>query len=92
MAESEKFQYESLQDPDSIREFLKSIMEGIAAGKIVLSSNGDEIVLEPASLLRFEVKAKKRGDESRLSMKISWQNSDTKSDAADDPLRISTDT
>lgn len=73
MAHNEKFNYESIQDSDTIRDYIQSIITGIENGKIVLSQNGDEVVLNPGNLLKFEIKAKKKGDTNKLSIKISWR-------------------
>lgn len=74
MAQNKKFVYESIQDSQSIRDYIQSLMDGIEKGQIRLVSNGDEIVLNPGSLLNFEVKAKKKGEENKLSLCITWKN------------------
>mgnify|MGYP000628051185 CR=1 FL=1 len=72
MAE-EKFVFDSLQDSDTIKQFLESLTEGFEKGNITLTSNGDEIYLRPEGMLNFMVKAKKKGNENKLSIKISWK-------------------
>ncbi len=69
------FNFESFQDADSIQDFLESLMEGMAAGRITLSSGDETIELAPAELLHFQVKAGKKRDESRISLRISWKDS-----------------
>jgi len=74
MAGDQKFEFDSLQDPESIKTFLQSLMDGFDNGRIVLSSGADEIVLHPNRLLRFSVKAKRKDDsKNQLSIKISWK-------------------
>jgi amphi-Trp domain-containing protein len=73
MAE-EKFVFDSLQDNVTIKDFLNSLTEGFEKGSITLSTNGDEIVLNPQGLLNFTVKAKKKGLENRLSVKVTWKD------------------
>ena len=75
MASEEKFTFESMQDQETIRSFLVSLIDGIEKKRIVLSTNGNEIELLPASLLYLQVSAKKKKDESKLSVKIQWKNS-----------------
>lgn len=69
----EKFLFDSLQDSETIGDFLGSLTEGFRKGSISLATNGDEIVLKPEGLLSFTVKAKKKGTENKLSIKINWK-------------------
>ncbi|EGB16132.1 hypothetical protein DND132_2929 [Pseudodesulfovibrio mercurii] len=73
MAE-EKFVFDSLQDCGSIKEFLESLIEGFEKHSIDLSTNGNEIHLEPQGLLNFTVKARKKGTENKISIKVSWKD------------------
>ncbi|MGD9251216.1 MAG: amphi-Trp domain-containing protein [Desulfobacterales bacterium] len=67
------FDYESYQDLDTIQNFLNSLNQGFAKQRIVLNSGDDTIELEPKNLLKFSVRAKKREDKTKLSIKISWK-------------------
>ena len=71
----EKFTFESLQDTETIRDFLAALIEGFEKGRIVLESDDDEIVLTPKGLLSFTVKARKKEDRYKLSVKVSWKES-----------------
>ncbi|WP_027721117.1 amphi-Trp domain-containing protein [Maridesulfovibrio zosterae] len=75
MSIDQKFVFESLQDSETIRQFLKSLVDGFDTGKISLSTNGDEIELTPKGLLNFSVKAKKKETDNKISIKISWKES-----------------
>jgi amphi-Trp domain-containing protein len=74
MAAEEKFVFESLQDTNSIKDFLKSLTEGIEKGKVTLSTNGDEIELYPSGLLQFSVKVKRKGSDNKMNIKIAWKD------------------
>jgi amphi-Trp domain-containing protein len=74
MAE-EKFVFDSLQDCETIKNFLEALIEGFEKHSIDLSTNGNEIHLEPQGLLNFTVKAKKKGTENKLSIKVTWKES-----------------
>ena len=76
MSVDQKFVFESLQDSETIRQFLASLVDGFDTGKISLSTNGDEIELSPKGLLNFSVKAKKKEADSKISIKISWKESE----------------
>lgn len=88
MAE-EKFVFDSLQDSETIKDFLASLTDGFDKKCITLATNGDEIVLTPSGLLNFTVKAKKKGHESKLSIKVSWKDSSADSACDDASLKVS---
>ncbi|WP_319778521.1 amphi-Trp domain-containing protein [Maridesulfovibrio sp.] len=76
MASEKKFVFESLQDAESIRTFLQSLVDGFESGTINLSTNGDEIELHPEGLLNFTVKAKRKESGNKINIKIGWKDSD----------------
>jgi amphi-Trp domain-containing protein len=86
MAEYGSFDYESYQDLETIQKFLGSLNNGFANERIVLSSGDDTIELHPKNLLKFSVRAKKKEDKTKLSIKISWKEGRIK--AAKTPLEI----
>jgi amphi-Trp domain-containing protein len=73
MSDDSRFEYASMQDVQSIRKFLQTLNQGFENGKIVLSSDKDEVVLRPQYLLKFAIKAKKKGNKCKLSLKMSWK-------------------
>ena len=73
MSDDSRFEYDSIQDVQSIRKFLQTLNKGFENGKIVLSSDKDEVVLRPQNLLKFAIKAKKKGNKCKLSLKMSWK-------------------
>jgi amphi-Trp domain-containing protein len=73
MTEYGNFEYESYQDLETIQKFLTSLNQGFAKERIVLSSGDDTIKLEPKNLLKFSVRAKKKEDKTKLSIKIAWK-------------------
>ena len=90
MAFDEKFEFESLQDSQTIKDFLESLIQGIENKKIQLSTNGDEILLQPNSMLKFQVKARRKKDTSKLVLKISWKNSQKGESLDKEPIVINT--
>ncbi len=68
---------------------MQSLLDGIQEGRIRLNSNGDEIVLEPSTLFKFTVKARKKGDTTKLSVKISWSDTKKVNVTPDSGLEIS---
>jgi amphi-Trp domain-containing protein len=88
MAQDEKFEFESIQDTQTIKDYLQSLIDGIDKGKVLLSSDGNDLELNPGSLLKFEVKAKKKGDSTKLTLKLSWRQPDAE-EAENDDMSIS---
>lgn len=82
MSIEQKFVFDSLQDSESIRQFLTALVEGFDAGKINLSTNGDEIELHPKGLLNFSVKAKRKSGANKIAIKIAWKDSGQGEDPA----------
>jgi amphi-Trp domain-containing protein len=85
----EKFVFDSLQDSETIKSFLTSLTEGFEKGTITLSTNGDAIELKPDGLLNFVVKARKKGSENKLSIKVEWKDAAKGKKDADDTLQVS---
>lgn len=83
-----KFEFDSVQDPGSIQDFLLALTEGFAKGRIVLRSEAEEIILLPAPLLGFSVKAKRKAGESKINIKIVWKDSRKEISAGDKSLSV----
>ncbi|MCU7844839.1 MAG: amphi-Trp domain-containing protein [Candidatus Thiodiazotropha sp. (ex Monitilora ramsayi)] len=67
------FRHESLQDRESIQAILKAITQGVAKGKLTLSDEEDEMVLNPDGLLQLKVTATQDTDRHRINLRITWQ-------------------
>ena len=80
MSTEKKFSFESLQDSTSIRKFLEALTQGIEKGTIHLSSNEGSIDMIPNGLLNFSVKAKKKGHENKIALKIVWNDKKIRTD------------
>lgn len=87
MAE-EKFYFDSLQDCQSITDFLQSLTEGFGKGELTLRSNGDAITMCPRGLLGFTVKAKRKRGASKLDIRITWKDRDDDETCDTMPLRV----
>lgn len=74
MSENKKFEFESYQDPASIREQLSSILDGMEKGRILLATEGQEILLTPGPLLKVSIKAKRKDGENRMTLRITWKD------------------
>ncbi len=76
MAKNEEFEHESIQDNESVGAYLESLIDGFKKGKIVLSVDSQKIELRPNNLLHFDLNARKKGSKSKLTIKLSWRDSD----------------
>ena len=72
MLYEEKFIMESLEDPKHVTDYLRSVIEGIETGRIVLKAEDKEMVLYPSSLVKFGIKGKRSAHKGKLSIKLSW--------------------
>ncbi|MBF0508988.1 MAG: amphi-Trp domain-containing protein [Deltaproteobacteria bacterium] len=88
MSQNEKFEYESIQDNASVRNFIQSLLDGIEQGRIILQSNEDEIIMHPNNLLKLSVKARKKDDQGRLNIKVSWKESKSPVITTPNSLRV----
>jgi len=83
-----EFRHESLQDCESIVKYLKALMEGFESGHLQLANGGEPIVLEPTGLLKLDLKARRKDDRNKLSIKVSWKDEDISEQIDANPLVI----
>ncbi len=88
---SEEFKHESLQDCASIARYLQALQEGLAKGHLELVSDEQTVILDPNGLVELEIRAKRKGNRRKFSLKLSWRDDDTKSDNGGDALEIKAD-
>jgi len=84
----EEFKHESLQDKESIVKYLNALSEGISGGSLLFGTDKKKVVLEPAGLLNFGVKAKRRGRKFKLQLNLSWMDGKENKEQKNDPLVI----
>jgi amphi-Trp domain-containing protein len=68
------FRHESLQDAKSIQGILKAVSQGIGKGRLNLSDEDDEMVLEPDGLLHLKLTANQEENRHRINLRITWQS------------------
>ncbi len=88
MSSDAKFSHESLQDKETIKQYLEAVLDGLDQGRIVLSSREDEIELQPEGLLKLTLKARRKGESSKLQIKIQWEDKPSREEADDARIRI----
>lgn len=74
MKQHTRFVHESLQDMDSIEDFLKSISKAFGSGELVLEDEDGQLSIKPGGLLLLKITASEEDDRNRLNIRITWQN------------------
>jgi amphi-Trp domain-containing protein len=82
------FRHESMQDRISIEQYLQALNNGFSIGQLKFSNEEGEIVLKPRGLVSFEVRASKKQDRARLTLKFSWKDGDVEADNGNGRLLI----
>ncbi len=72
--EDRDFQHESLQDTQTLISYLKALTEGFESGRLHLGDEGGDITLEPRGLISLEVRAQRKRDRIRLSLRFGWRD------------------
>ncbi len=70
---TEEFKHESLQDKESIVEYFTALSEGFSKGRLAFANKEKQIIFEPKGLLKLDVKAKRKNDKVKFSLKVSWK-------------------
>ncbi len=68
----DEFRHESIQDTESIINYLQALLEGFQNGRILFGTRNKKLILEPRGLLSLGVKARRKNKEVKVSVKISW--------------------
>jgi len=72
MAQSNLFIHKSTEDAETITKYLTALKEGFEKGALLFSSDERKLVLTPRGLINVEIKAKRKGEEIKLSLKLRW--------------------
>lgn len=74
MASSKEFKYDSIQDNETIVGYLESVIEGIRKKEILFQNNEQSLTFKPNGLIDFDIKAKQKGNENRITIKLQWKD------------------
>ena len=83
-----RFRHESLQDCQSIINYLIALKDGFESGALLFSTDGRNLVLKPDGLINLNVEAKRKGEEIKLSLKMRWSENEGGGNPEDQPLLI----
>lgn len=84
----EKFRHESLQDRESIGKYLNALSDGFLNGKLQFTWKDKRLVLEPQSLIKFDIETKKKDGEVKMNLRFRWEQASENSMFVNGPLVI----
>lgn len=84
MLHEEKIFFETLDDPETVKQLLLHVVEGIDRGRVILADEEDEMVFYPGSLLKLTIRGKRAQSTSSIKMTVSWSRLDEDHATLDD--------
>lgn len=88
MTADKDFKHESLQDKESIAEYLAALRDGFSKGLLTFRKGNEEINLTPSGLIQVDIKARKKANKSSLSVICTWKEKPDKPADKSDHLEI----
>ncbi len=86
---NDEFKLESIQDRESIIQYLNALKEGFESGRLSFSTKQRKFEIEPQGLISFNVKAKRKDRKIKLELKLAWEErKEEKPEPVNDPLVI----
>jgi len=82
------FKHESLEDPESIVRYFSALGTGFETGVLMFRADKRQLVLRPQGLINLVVEAKRKGDEIKLTLKLSWNEGPEDKEQKTKPLSI----
>lgn len=89
-SKKKEFEHDSLEDRQSLVEYLETVTRGIAQGKLVVGGREGEITLEPRGLIRFALRASIKPERGKLSLRMTWKPTGQDDELPPEALRITT--
>jgi amphi-Trp domain-containing protein len=75
LMKKQKFKYSDQQPLDTCVRQLEALLEGLKAGTLSLSQNGQKLWLRPGGAMDIELRADQTGERENLEIHLSWQRS-----------------
>jgi amphi-Trp domain-containing protein len=76
MPNKSNYAHNFVSDPDEVSGFLSALQDGFRDRRITLGSDGREAVLKPGEILDMTLESAQRKGRRRLTVTISWPESD----------------
>lgn len=84
----EKFRHESLQDKESIGNYLNALKDGFLNGCLQFTWKDKRLVLEPKGLIKFDLETEKKDGAVKMILRFRWEDPTDESMFVDGPLVI----
>ncbi|MEW6262063.1 MAG: amphi-Trp domain-containing protein [Thermodesulfobacteriota bacterium] len=68
----DRFKHESLEDSESIVKYLNALREGFEKGVLLFSSESKRLTIKPHGLINFDMEARRKGDDIKVTLKFRW--------------------
>ncbi|WP_045214744.1 amphi-Trp domain-containing protein [Desulfonatronovibrio magnus] len=78
MNTDKKFALSSIQDSETICKYLDEVKEGFQKGNIQFSYQGNSVKLTPHGLVKFEIKARHKEGQVKLTLRFRWEENEEK--------------
>ena len=88
MVTKKRFEYNSVQDVESIADYLNALIEGFQKGELEFSYGDQEVLMHPRGLLGFSLEASTKGSRRKIKLKIRWEESAEEREPDKAPLII----
>lgn len=72
--DKEEFSIDTAASLNQVIEMLEGLVEGFKNGRIFLSSGPSSIALIPAEIIKLEIEAKKKENESKIEIELKWKS------------------
>ncbi|MFH0823919.1 MAG: amphi-Trp domain-containing protein [Pseudomonadota bacterium] len=88
MSAEEDFKHESLQDCNSIVAYFQALCACFENKALLLSSDGKRFIMKPQGSIEMEVDAKRKGNRSKLNIRLKWTETEMEGDLQVKPFEI----
>ncbi len=72
MSAKREVSFEGKIDLDRAADYLEEIADSLKAGKLVVESGREVLVLQPSEVVKLEVEAESKKDEEELKIELKW--------------------
>jgi amphi-Trp domain-containing protein len=90
MGGKKRFTYESVEDVESIINYLQAVQQGFLEGSLSFAHQDQHLFLEPQGLLDFSLEASSKGKAYSLKLKFKWKHRSQEDNGEPQPLSIQT--
>lgn len=83
-----RFRYQGAHDSATLSTYLRALTEAFEKGEITLAQGEARIVMSPSGLVNLTVEGKRGEGKGKLTLKLTWRESNAPAGDDEDPLVI----